>query len=99
MKTFTEALELVAPSCDSSDHAKARELGAAVLERAARLDPVVREVQADKRLKVLLHAATANSCCVHHALLNVFILGLHTGMEMEMAETGGVDLVGEPPER
>jgi hypothetical protein len=48
------------------------------------------EIGGDEVKFQAIHFIAHHSCCLRHALLNVFQLGLRVGQEMERSETGGV---------
>jgi hypothetical protein len=92
VKTFEEAFIVVVPSCPASDRAQTQQIMERAQERGDRLRELLDEIREHERLKIILGATLAGSCCPFHALLNAFSLGLQVGMEMEMSETGGVEV-------
>lgn len=89
MKTYTEAREAicrqVSMAAPQKDHDQALEQMA---DEALRFEGIAKEIAEDKVVAAALQLTAKVSCCLYHATLSCYTLGVRVGMEMERSEIG-----------
>lgn len=89
MKTYMEARETicrqVSLAAPQKDHDEAV---AQMADQAQRFEAIANEIGEDKVVAAALELTAKVSCCLYHATLSAYTLGVRVGMEMERSEIG-----------